>query len=302
MISSTIRPFRRRGKTLLAILSVFVFSFVILFSQTALAETIPPKPQTNLYVFDYADLIESQDEQEMRKIAKALDDKTKAQIVVVTVNDLAKMEIEDYALNLFRNWGIGDKEKNNGVLILVNKESLLANQRGRIRIEVGYGLEGAINDGKAGAILDNFALPAFEVEEYSRGIKDTFMAVSSEVAKEYGLDLSGSDLSGLESYLVEEDDDLLLDLIIALVIFIIIIYFSTRKRGSRRYYRRGPLTVPLAPLVAEDFMEVASVEADSAVLAEAASAAAAVAAEEQAGSFKGEFRAPYIQIRQEKRC
>src|SRR5690606_6927487 len=105
---------------------VFVFSFVILFSQTALAETIPPKPQTNLYVFDYADLIESQDEQEMRKIAKALDDKTKAQIVVVTVNDLAKMEIEDYALNLFRNWGIGDKEKNNGVLIMVNKESLLA--------------------------------------------------------------------------------------------------------------------------------------------------------------------------------
>lgn len=247
MISSTTRPFRRRGKTLLAILSVFVFSFVILFSQTALAETIPPKPQTNLYVFDYADLIESQDEQEMRKIAKALDDKTKAQIVVVTVNDLAKMEIEDYALNLFRNWGIGDKEKNNGVLILVNKESLLANQRGRIRIEVGYGLEGAINDGKAGAILDNFALPAFEVGEYSRGIKDTFMAVSSEVAKEYGLDLSGSDLSGLESYLVEEDDDLLLDLIIALVIFIIIIYFSTRKRGSRRYYRRGPFNGPFGP-------------------------------------------------------
>lgn len=247
MISSTIRPFRRRGKTLLAILSVFVFSFVILFSQTALAETIPPKPQTNLYVFDYADLIESQDEQEMRKIAKALDDKTKAQIVVVTVDDLAKMEIEDYALNLFRNWGIGDKEKNNGVLILVNKESLLANQRGRIRIEVGYGLEGAINDGKAGAILDNFALPAFEVGEYSRGIKDTFMAVSSEVAKEYGLDLSGSDLSGLESYLVEEDDDLLLDLIIALVIFIIIIYFSTRKRGSRRYYRRGPFNGPFGP-------------------------------------------------------
>lgn len=247
MISSTIRPFRRRGKTLLAILSMFVFSFVILFSQTALAETIPPKPQTNLYVFDYADLIESQDEQEMRKIAKALDDKTKAQIVVVTVNDLAKMEIEDYALNLFRNWGIGDKEKNNGVLIMVNKESLLANQRGRIRIEVGYGLEGAINDGKAGAILDNFALPAFEVGEYSRGIKDTFMAVSSEVAKEYGLDLSGSDLSGLESYLVEEDDDLLLDLIIALVIFIIIIYFSTRKRGSRRYYRRGPFNGPFGP-------------------------------------------------------
>ena len=89
----------------------------------------------------------------MQKIAKAIDDRTKAQVVVVTVNDLSRMEIEEYALNLFRNWGIGDREKNNGVLILVNKESLIANQRGRIRIEVGYGLEGAITDGKAGAIL-----------------------------------------------------------------------------------------------------------------------------------------------------
>ncbi|MFY9414631.1 MAG: TPM domain-containing protein, partial [Tepidanaerobacteraceae bacterium] len=206
------------GNKIPLLLLVILCIIAILFPQFALAEPIPPKPQANVYVFDYADLIESQDEQAMQKIAKAIDDRTKAQVVVVTVNDLSRMEIEEYALNLFRNWGIGDREKNNGVLILVNKESLIANQRGRIRIEVGYGLEGAITDGKAGAILDNFALPAFETGDYSRGIKDAFMAVSAEVAKEYGLDLEDGELSGLESYAVEEDDDLLTDIIIAIII------------------------------------------------------------------------------------
>ncbi|NLZ51914.1 MAG: TPM domain-containing protein [Thermoanaerobacteraceae bacterium] len=248
MTQNLARPLKAKSKKILLLLSATLFIFAIFFSQYALAEPIPPKPHTNLYVFDYADLIESQDEQEMQKIAKVLDDKTKAQVVVVTVNDLSQMEIEEYALGLFRNWGIGDKEKNNGVLILVNKESLITNQRGRIRIEVGYGLEGAINDGKAGAILDNFALPAFETAEYSRGIKDAFMAVSSEIAKEYGLDLEDGELSSLEQYSVTDDDEaILFDLIVAIIIFIIIIYFSTRKRGSRRYYRRGPFNGPFGP-------------------------------------------------------
>lgn len=247
MSLTSARPPRGKSKKILLIISVMIFSFAMSFLQCVQAEPIPPKPHANLYVFDYAELIESQDEQEMQKIAKILDDKTKAQVIVVTVNGLSQMEIEEYALGLFRNWGIGDRQKNNGVLILINKESLLANQRGRIRIEVGYGLEGAINDGKAGAILDNFALPAFETGEYSRGIKDTFMAVASEVAKEYGLDLQDSDLSGLEQYLVDEDNGLLFDVIIAIIIFIAIIIIATSKRGSRPYYRRGPFNGPFGP-------------------------------------------------------
>jgi uncharacterized protein len=247
MTLKCVRPFQAKGKKILLMLSVIAFSFVMFFSQYVLAEPIPQKPHTNLYVFDYANLIESQDEQEIQKIAKVLDDKTKAQVVVVTVNDLSQMGIEEYALDLFRNWGIGDKEKNNGVLILVNKESLITNQRGRIRIEVGYGLEGAINDGKAGAILDNFALPAFETGEYSQGIKDTFMAVSAEVAKEYGLDLENDELSGLDNYSVSDDGGIPSDIVFAILIFIVIIILSRTKRYGRRYYRRGPFNGPFGP-------------------------------------------------------
>ncbi len=175
----------------------------LLFVSFALAKAqIPKKPVENLYVFDYADLIDSSDEEEMRALAKEIEDKSKAEIVVVTVESLGSYTIEEYANELFNSWGIGDKELNNGVLILVNKENLLSGKRGRIRIEVGYGLEGAIPDGKAGRILDEYAIPAFENKEYSKGIRDTFLAVASEVAKEYGLKIEE-----LQSYAVDESGE-----------------------------------------------------------------------------------------------
>ena len=80
-------------------------------------------------------------------------------IVVAVVESLEGQEVEEYANNLFRTWGIGDKEKNNGILLLVSTGDR------KIRIEVGYGLEGALNDGKTGAILDNYVVPYLKKEE-----------------------------------------------------------------------------------------------------------------------------------------
>jgi uncharacterized protein len=228
---------------MLLLIAILFLNFV-LFSGIIKAEPIPSKPDSNVYVFDYANLINESDEQEMKKIAKALDDKTKAQIAVVTVNDLSGIAIEDYSLRILRDWGLGDKEKNNGLLILINKENLIAGRSGRIRIEVGYGLEGAINDGKAGAILDNYALPAFETGEYSKGIKDAFMAVSSEVAREYGLDIESSEFANLQHYSTNDEDDLSLGHLIAIIIFIIIYVSLIRKHGRRTYNRRGPFDGP----------------------------------------------------------
>lgn len=178
-----------------------VFGFCVLAKAQILK-----KSAENSYVFDYANLINSSDEEQMRALAKEIEDKSKAEIVVVTVETLGSYTIEEYANELFNGWGIGDKELNNGVLILVNKDNLLSGKRGRIRIEVGYGLEGAITDGEAGRILDEYAIPAFENKEYSKGIKDTFLAVASEVAKEYGLKIDGL-TSGYENELATNGNE-----------------------------------------------------------------------------------------------
>jgi uncharacterized protein len=228
--------------TLMSAIFLFFYGFIA-FHGGAKAEPIPSQPNTITYVYDYANLIDSSDEDSIRQIALAIDRKTKAQLVVVTVNDLNGMALEDYSLKLLRDWGIGDRQKNNGVLLLVNKENLLAGKSGRIRIEVGYGLEGAINDAKAGRILDNFALPAFEEKQYSRGITDTFMALASEVAKEYNLDLSSGELSELESYSRQGDGEIPIGVIAAIIIFIIILFIFIPRTGRGKHFK-GPFDGP----------------------------------------------------------
>ncbi|MGB9812201.1 MAG: TPM domain-containing protein [Thermovenabulum sp.] len=222
---------------LIFLIIVLTSNFKFLPNNLLHAEPVPPKPAYNEYIFDFADLIDENQEEEMREIAKKIDDLTGAEIVVVTVGSLDGKTIEDYALELFRSWGIGDKEKNNGILILVNKENLLLDKKGRIRIEVGYGLEGAVNDGKAGYILDIYALPAFKEKNYSKGIYDTFLAVTSEVAKEYGVDLEKSGLSKLEGYKSEEKDSIF-KIVIDIMLFFIILYFFFIM--PRRIFRRRP--------------------------------------------------------------
>ncbi|MBC7342981.1 MAG: TPM domain-containing protein, partial [Clostridia bacterium] len=117
------------------------------------ATPVPPPPTQNIYVYDQANLIDPAQREQMLAIGEKINAATKAQVVVATVDTIGQDPIEDYALELFRQWGIGDRQKNNGVLLLIVKDRMLSGQSGKVRIEVGSGLEGAIPDGKAGRIL-----------------------------------------------------------------------------------------------------------------------------------------------------
>ena len=108
----------------------------------AVEAKIPPPPQGNIYVLDQANVIDPQTEAKIGKLGKALEAKNKAQVVVVTVPSLEGQDLESYALEILRTWGVGEKDKNNGIVIL------LAMEERKFRIEVGYGLEGNLPDGR----------------------------------------------------------------------------------------------------------------------------------------------------------
>lgn len=143
---------------------------------------IPPRPTTSIYVQDYAGVLSPETEARINNLGTQLAAKTKAQIVVVTLPSLEETPSADYALGLLRQWGIGDKTLNNGVLLLV-----AVNDR-QSRIEVGYGLEGALPDAKAGRIQDDYMLPYFQQGDYEKGILNGYLTIVSEVAKEYKLE------------------------------------------------------------------------------------------------------------------
>ena len=138
-----------------------------------------PKPNPPSLVVDYANVISSYDKQQLAQKLIALDDSTSNQIVVVIVKSLNGEVIEDVALNTFREWGIGNKKTNNGVLLLIALEEK------KIRIEVGYGLEGAIPDITAKSIIDNDIKPAFRQGNFYSGINTAVDDLSKAAVGEY---------------------------------------------------------------------------------------------------------------------
>lgn len=145
----------------------------------AAAPKIPPVPTRDIYAQDYGDVLSRETESRINRLSTELQSRTRAQIAVVTIPSLEGEAIEEYSLALFRKWGIGDRKLNNGVLILV------AVAEKKSRIEVGYGLEGALPDAKTGRIQDEFLRPGIESGDFNTALMNTYLAVVREVAKEY---------------------------------------------------------------------------------------------------------------------
>lgn len=130
----------------------------------ALAQTGIQFPALTGRVVDNADILTPQQEAELTQKLAILEQQTTDQLVVVTLPSLNDYDIADYGYQLGRHWGIGQKEANNGVLLIV-----APNER-KVRVEVGYGLEGILTDAFSALTIQNFILPPFREGDYYSGI------------------------------------------------------------------------------------------------------------------------------------
>lgn len=159
---------------------ICALSFIFCF--TAAASSDYPNPTNEFFVNDFANVLTEQDEAEIFTKAENLYNACKAQVVVVTVNSLDGEEIEDYSIGLAREWGIGDKDKDSGILLLLSVDDR------EVRIEVGSGLEGALPDSKTGRILDTYGMEYFRNDDFSAGLTAVQDSLVNEVFIEYGLE------------------------------------------------------------------------------------------------------------------
>ncbi|MFB3788985.1 MAG: YgcG family protein [bacterium] len=139
------------------------------------------------YVSDFADVIPAPQEESLNALARRLQEKTTAQLAVVTIPSLADRgygSIEEAAVSLFESWGIGQKNKNNGLLIVI------ALKEREWRVEVGYGLEGAVPDITASRLGRTLLPNAFRQGQYGEGLLNLCTALIAEIAKEYNIPLS----------------------------------------------------------------------------------------------------------------
>lgn len=189
-----------------------------------------PTVKEDVYVYDEDNIIDDDVEDEINDMLVDLEEKTEAEFAVITVENLQGYEIEDYANELFNTLGIGKDNEDNGVLLLISRSDE------RVRLEIGRGLEGCLNDAKCGRILDDYFVPYRESNNYTEGTELTVEAVLNVLADEYDVQIQGVD----EDLQVQEDDKEPSWIFIAIVfIIVIIIVFASDDYSGGSYYRGG---------------------------------------------------------------
>lgn len=135
-----------------------------------------PQPPTKFFCADFANVLSAQTEEYIIETsAKIMKDYNGTQFVVVTIESLEGNSLEDYSIELAREWEIGKKGEDNGLLILLSEGDR------ELRVEVGNGLEGVINDAKAGRYIRNVAYPYLKDNDYDNGILELYKALVGEL-------------------------------------------------------------------------------------------------------------------------
>ncbi|HTQ15308.1 MAG TPA: TPM domain-containing protein [Rhizomicrobium sp.] len=154
-------------------------ALALLVAFAAAAATLDFPPLTGRVV-DQAGILSQQAQDKIAAISEAVQQKTHDQLVVVTLNSLDGADIATYGYQLGRHWGIGQKGRNTGVLLIIVPGAR------KVRIEVGYGLEGTLTDAQSALIIENIVKPAFRRGDYDGGA----LAGAAAIGRVLGVDTS----------------------------------------------------------------------------------------------------------------
>ena len=160
-----------------------IIAAFLLAAAPSYASKLPEKPYS--HIVDLAGIMDNGIEAKVSRLLMELEEKTGAQVVVLSVDSLEGVPLEEYSINIAEKWGLGQKDIDNGLLML-----FAMNER-KYRFEVGYGLEGILPDSLVGSIGREKIVPNFKRGDYSKGIASAALAVAGIIAKDKGVPLSG---------------------------------------------------------------------------------------------------------------
>lgn len=191
-----------------------IFSLILLFTIAAFAQSIKV-PHLEQWANDYSNTLSQDELSALNNKLRAYEDSTSNQVVLCMIPTLDDYPIEDYAYEVASQNKVGSKKNNNGIVLLVSKNDK------KLRIEVGYGLEGAIPDALSNSIIRNVIVPYFKQNQYYAGIDAGLDAIFAAARGEYTAERknTGRDKS--------------LPPIFSIIAIILFIFFSIIRRGRR---------------------------------------------------------------------
>ena len=203
---------------------ITAFLIFILAASFSFAADIPAHKG---WVNDYAGVISEKNIKTINEVAQDLKDKTGAEVAVLTVRSMAPYtSIEEFSMAVAEKWKVGEKGKDNGAIIV------LAMDEREIRIEVGYGLEGLINDGTAGEIIDKQIIPYFNGGDFGAGLRRGVCKIANIIGTDMGVELDA------RTMVDNSKSEMFCMLIFAGIMIYITIQMFRKMSGAKRYGRR----------------------------------------------------------------
>ncbi len=212
------------------LVSVICLLFTLLSSPSFSATPEPPSTPPD-YVVDLAGIIRDDVEAQLNAYLRELEKKTGAQVVILTIKSLDGEDIEGFSLKTAERWKLGEKGKDNGLLI-----TIALNDRA-YRFEVGYGLEDILPDSLVGSIGRQYLVPYFRRGDYSTGILNATVEVIKSISQNYGIEIYGLH----KNRAPEEKGDEWINIVAPIIFFIALILTILQNAiiARRRRYHRG---------------------------------------------------------------
>lgn len=214
------KSYKKYLATIVVTLSLVVMNIMAAFSVSA-ADDIPQRPQPQRLVNDLAQIFSASQISSLEQKLVAFDDSTSNQITVVTVSDLNGYEPAEFATKIGIAWGVGSKDFNNGIVLLVKPKT--ESSSGQVSIQIGYGLEGAIPDAYCKRIIENDIIPHFKENDYFGGVDAAVDVLMGLASGEISEPRDGSD---------EEEGDGIVLILFLFIMFLAIIAFSRKNKNS----------------------------------------------------------------------
>jgi uncharacterized protein len=214
--------------------------FLVLCGPTWAEKTDQLKPQG--YVNDFASVLSPSAKAQLTALCGELQQKTQAQIAVVTVQSLDGVPVEDYAVDLATKWGIGPKQADKGVLIL-----LAVNDR-KYWTSVGYGLEGILPDGKVGG-FGREMVPLLRNGDYDNALLLITRRVADVIAADKGVTLSGNSPTPARAPRKEDSGWSLGEILVLLFVIFVVYSILKGSSGGGRYTRGGGSGWWIGPMI-----------------------------------------------------
>lgn len=202
---------------------IFFLVLSMLFSFTVFSQDLPKRPDPPKLVNDFTGTLTPDQQQSLERKLVAFDDNTSTQIAVVVIAKLNGNDVAEYNTSLGRAWGVGGKQFNNGVILLIAKDDH------KLNIATGYGVEGALPDITAKHIIEDVIVPNLKEQDFYRGIDEGTDAIIKAVKGEYSAPRAkrhGKSGAGGAIFIV-------------IIIILLLIFRSGGGRGGAFMSRRG---------------------------------------------------------------